>query len=108
MQQLQQMQPQLPQPSAQQQPTQAVQSPQQMLVPASNNPAIGLTAPPPKPQIGEASYHVERMPEVKACNSQPTAKLASTAPSTEVYTIQCSGGDVLMVRCEFRSCRVLR
>ena len=57
---------------------------------------------------GQDSHQVERMTEVKACATQPRAELAAKGPGYEAYKIDCHGGDVLMVRCEFGSCRVLR
>ena len=77
-------------------------------------PAAAQPAPPtpaaPKRMVagGQESYQVERMPEVKACNADPRALLTAKGPGFEAYSIACSNGDALAVRCEFGSCRVLR
>lgn len=74
----------------------------------TDNPSIGLAAPAPKQEVGESSYQVERMPEVRACAAQPRVVLAGKGPGNEVYSVACANGNLMMIRCEFRTCRVLR
>lgn len=93
--------------------------------PAPQTPAPAIMAPPeayleaartaqqgPKPMLGkpggESSYEVEHMPEVRACNPQPTALLAGKQYSLETYSVACVNGEILMLRCEARQCKVLR
>ena len=59
--------------------------------------------------IGIHSHTVERLPDVLACNAQPAPRLtASQGNSLETYTVACTGGDVLSVRCEWGNCRALK
>lgn len=74
-------------------------------------PTLAGVAPAPKakePPIGQESHQIERMPEAKACNAIPRAVLAAKGPGFETYTVACSNGDSLAVRCEMGACRVLR
>jgi hypothetical protein len=66
------------------------------------------TATAPAGPAGQFSYQAERLAEVKACNAIPSAKLAGKGPGVENYTVACSNGDFLSVRCEFSNCRVLK
>lgn len=83
-------------------------------LPPADQVALGVaTAAPaptagPRPLVGQFSYQAERLPEVKACNPVPAAKLSGKGPGVESYTVACSNGDLLSVRCEFSNCRVLR
>jgi len=66
----------------------------------------GARAPPP--QQGQDSWTAERIPESKACSPEPKAVFTGKGPGFESYTLACSDGDQLMIRCEFGNCRVLR
>lgn len=57
---------------------------------------------------GQYSYQVERLSDAKACNPNAAAVLSGKGPGVETYTVACTNGDVLTVRCEVSSCRVLR
>lgn len=74
-----------------------------------------VTAPEPAPntvtvapKIGQDSKQAERLPEVKACTAEPLAVLTGKGPGQESYSVQCSNGDLLSIRCEFGQCRVLK
>ena len=69
-------------------------------------PTVPLAATPMA--VGKETYQVERMPEVRACNANPRATLSGKGPGIENYSVACSNGDFLSVRCEFSNCRVLR
>lgn len=59
-------------------------------------------------ESGQFSYHIEQMPEVRACQrTLPEAIIASKSPGIEVYKIACSNGSELKVRCEFNVCKVV-
>ena len=58
--------------------------------------------------IGEDARTVERLPDVLACNPQPRSVLQKKLPGAALYTVACSNGDVLSVRCEFGNCRILK
>jgi hypothetical protein len=59
-------------------------------------------------QPGESSYEIERMAEVRQCHPEPRAMLSTRGAGFEVYTVACANGDALLLRCEWRECRVLR
>lgn len=69
------------------------------------SPYVAAAAPGP---VGQESYQVERMAEVKACSAAPRATLTGKGPGFELYSVPCANGDSLSVRCEFGACRVLR
>lgn len=68
------------------------------------------TAPrAPEARIGPDSRTVERMPEALRCNPRPLAVLVGQAMASQsTYSVACTGGDSLLVRCEYGACRVLR
>lgn len=76
---------------------------------ASNAPEAAPASPHGSARpIGQESHQVERMLEVKACNAAPVAALVGKGPGQETYSIACTNGETLAVRCEFGACRVLR
>ncbi|MGB3880142.1 MAG: glycine zipper family protein, partial [Diaphorobacter nitroreducens] len=62
---------------------------------------------PPRPS-GADAYSAERLAREQACHAQPVAALAAKGPGFETYSVPCSNGDALAIRCEFGNCRVLR
>lgn len=44
----------------------------------------------------------------ETCNSQPRANLTTKGPGYENYTIACTNGDSISVRCEYGNCRILK
>lgn len=61
-----------------------------------------------KPKLGQDSWNVERLPESRSCAANPQAILVAKGPGSETYTVACSDGNALAVRCELGNCRVLR
>ena len=62
----------------------------------------------PQRAIGQESYRVARMAEVKACNANPDPVLTEKmGASLEAYSIACTNGPAIKVRCEFGACRVV-
>ncbi len=61
-----------------------------------------------KPKVGQDSWNAERLSEVKACAADPKAELIAKGPGFETYTVACSDGNAMAVRCEFGNCRVLQ
>ncbi len=59
-------------------------------------------------KTGQSSFTVEHLPDVRACASQPQAVLTAKGPGFESYTVACSDGNALAVRCDSGNCRVLR
>ncbi len=64
--------------------------------------------PAPVAKRGRHSYTVENLPEVRACNPYPAARLDVAGAGFEKYTVLCADGDALAVRCDNVVCRVLR
>lgn len=71
-------------------------------------PAQTAAKAPAPSAVGQDSYNVERMPEMRACSSSARASLTSRGPGFETYIVPCTSGDVLIVRCEMGNCRVLK
>ena len=42
------------------------------------------------------------------CSKTPSAQLAAKGAGFEIYTVACSSGNAMSIRCEFGNCRVLR
>jgi len=66
------------------------------------------TLPPSAPPIGEDTFAAERLAEAKQCNPAPRAVLSAKGAGFEAYTMACTDGNALSIRCEFGNCRVLR
>ena len=65
-------------------------------------------AVPTAPPTGADGYSAERLALSQACHTQPRAQLVAKGPGFETYSLACSNGDALAIRCEFGNCRVLR
>jgi hypothetical protein len=121
-----------PQPS---QPTQIqmttaapVQTANVAYVPSAATTTATTTAPRPVPTIasvtsapvpstqsvapalsgGKDLFQAERLPETRACNPQPKLSLTAKGGGYETYSVACTNGDALAIRCEFGNCRVLK
>jgi len=57
---------------------------------------------------GTAGLYAERVARGLGCNTQPRSVLTAKGPGFESYTVACSDGDALAIRCEFGNCRALR
>ncbi|GKS73905.1 glycine zipper family protein [Acidovorax sp. SUPP950] len=80
-------------------------------VPEPNQPARSAHAdytPLPARAIGTDTFNAERLARDQSCTATPMAWLAAKGPGFETYTVPCSNGDALAIRCEFGQCRVLR
>ncbi|WP_213959766.1 MULTISPECIES: hypothetical protein [unclassified Variovorax] len=73
-----------------------------------------VTSPVPAPARapvtaqGTAGLYAERVARDLGCNMQPRSVLTAKGPGFESYTVACSDGDALAIRCEFGNCRALR
>lgn len=65
-------------------------------------------ADPPPPPRGQDAYNADKLAQQQACHASPRAVLAGKGPGFEAYTVACSNGDTLFIRCEFGNCRPLR
>ncbi len=84
-------------------------------VPAPKTTASAPAAPPAQAAMsfaglkgGVDGFNVEHLAEVRACAAQPRAVMVGKGPGLETYTVACANGDVLAVRCEMGTCRVLK
>ncbi|MCY1550436.1 hypothetical protein D9M68_866920 [compost metagenome] len=59
-------------------------------------------------QKGESAEQAEKSAIDAKCHSKPTATLVGKGPGFESYTVPCTSGDMLMIRCEDGNCRTLR
>ena len=65
-------------------------------------------ASPPVRLTGTDSYAADRIARDAKCNSTDVSTLVAKGPGYESYSMQCTNGDVMMIRCEFGNCRALR
>lgn len=76
---------------------------------AAATPDLASTSEPKPPtQFGRYTYAAENLPDVRSCNPYPIAKLSAQGPGFEKYTVVCTDGDALSLRCEGGGCRVLK
>ena len=71
---------------------------------ASNSPVPPYT--PMGPAGGAAG--AERLAKDHRCSEAPSASLFSKSMSFEMYTVPCSNGTLMAVRCEFGKCRLMQ
>lgn len=74
--------------------------------PAETPRAAPSQVPSAKP--ARYSYTVEQMPESRACNPYPVARLDASGADFEKFTVLCTNRDALTVRCDSSGCRVLQ
>lgn len=67
-----------------------------------------LETPAPTRRTGEDTLNAERIGKDQNCHTQPRATLIAKGPGFESYSMACTNGDTIMVRCEFGNCRALR
>lgn len=60
------------------------------------------------PRQGKDAYQAERAARDVGCGSRSSAALSASGAGFETYTVTCTGGDVMVLRCEFGNCRVLK
>ena len=84
----------------------AASPPSELQAPAPvSRPAMPPTA---LPKSGVDSYTAERVARQSGCNSTALATLVAKGPGYENYSMQCTSGDMMMLRCEMGNCRVLK
>lgn len=79
--------------------------PQQAQIVNARSVELGIPAPPEP--TGTDSYIADRVARQMACSGAP-AKLLGKGPGFESYGFQCTNGELLVIRCEFGTCRALR
>ena len=63
---------------------------------------------PPAPKLGSFTFEVEQLAKREQCATLPTVTLTASGPGFEQYSVPCTNGDALAVRCELSNCRALR
>jgi len=58
--------------------------------------------------IGQFTPGAETVARNSQCSQQPRAGLVAKGPGFETYSVACSNGDAMMVRCEMGNCRAMR
>lgn len=84
-------------------------------VPSAPVPAGAAAAPPAASarvvaalKGGQDGFQAERLAKAQSCSQEPRADLVATGPGFEAYSVTCTNGDAMSIRCEFGNCRVLR
>ena len=80
-------------------------APMQAQAPSQAVPVARMPAPRP---TGRDTYHAEKLAKNRACAAQPLASLSAKGPGFETYSVPCSSGHSIAIRCEFGNCRVLQ
>lgn len=83
---------------------------------ATAQPVVDTGAPTPARQPGPVAaaaagkdlFQAERQAREAGCGSRTTATLSASGPGFETYTATCTGGDVMVLRCEMGNCRALK
>jgi hypothetical protein len=78
--------------------------------PAPPAAAADRAAPKPAPVYagGQESFSVERLARNGGCSADPKVQLTAKGPGFEAYSVACTNGDAIQVRCDMGQCRVLR
>lgn len=58
--------------------------------------------------VGSDTLQAENYARGQSCNANPRAALVTKGPGYETFSVDCSSGDPILVRCEFGNCRTLR
>ena len=75
--------------------------------PAQTQAAPVAYTPASRP-TGRDTYNAEKLAKNRACAAQPLASLSAKGPGFETYSVPCSNGRSIVIRCEFGNCRVLQ
>lgn len=57
---------------------------------------------------GQDGFQAERLARSQSCSESPAAVLIAKGPGFESYSVNCTNGDAMSIRCEFGNCRALR
>ena len=69
----------------------------------------GAGNPPPTVEpSGKDAYVAERLARELKCNDTTLSKLVGKGAGYESYSMACTNGETLLIRCEFGTCRALR
>jgi len=57
---------------------------------------------------GQDSFSARRLAQSLQCNADPSPVMLEKGPGSETYSVACSNGDALAIRCDFGACRPLK
>jgi len=60
------------------------------------------------PRAGQDALQAERFARDQQCHTAPHATLAAKGPGFETFSVPCSSGETIIVRCEFGNCRAMK
>ncbi|MEJ8810960.1 hypothetical protein WKW77_07750 [Variovorax ureilyticus] len=66
--------------------------------------AVQIGPPLPSRKTGLDTYVAEKFAKATNCSAAPRAVLEEKGPGFERYSVQCTGGQTLALRCEFGNC----
>lgn len=69
-------------------------------------PVLPMSAQSVAQAVGQDAQAAERLATQQTCTDKPLANRTETGPGYDIYSIACSGGGVLKVRCGSGICRV--
>lgn len=79
------------------------------MAPSSTSTIPGVSVSKPPPATGQDAYVAGKFGRDAKCGSIETpAVLAAKGPGYETYSMACTSGDTMMIRCELGNCRALR
>jgi hypothetical protein len=68
-----------------------------------------VEAPPAAAQkVGKFTFEAEQLAKAERCSQSPAVTLTAAGAGFENYSVPCSNGDALAVRCEMGNCRALK
>jgi hypothetical protein len=70
--------------------------------------AVPVAYTPASRPTGRDTYNAEKLAKSRACAPQPLASLSAKGPGFESYSVPCSNGRSIAIRCEFGNCKVLQ
>jgi hypothetical protein len=76
--------------------------------PQAQTQAMPVAYVPASRPTGRDTYNAEKLAKNRACAAQPLASLSDKGPGFETYSVPCSNGRSIAIRCEFGNCRVLQ
>lgn len=60
------------------------------------------------PSQGQDAFNAEALARAESCSATPRAALVAKGPGYETYSVACTSGEALMIRCELGGCRALK
>ena len=57
---------------------------------------------------GQDSFTARRLAQSLQCNADPSPVMLEKGPGSETYSVACSSGDALAIRCDFGTCRPMK